>query len=181
MKHVPLLFLSLLLMTGSLVAGQVETFCKLFAAGAEVRVYRGFQAVGYDRSVFDRAVKAGCFEYSAELFYPEAKTLPAKDAAAYLALATKPDSYYPSSHEPATVAESFHADIAFWCVTPDHKNEAYCLVSLGTSQVKVSTTSKPETVAMTLELEKLCRDLLERTFEQEIKDEKTPPSPKPSR
>ena len=181
MKHLALFFLSLLLLTGSLVAGQVEVFCKQFTAGAEVHVYRGFQAVGYDRSVFDRAVKAGCFEYSNELFYPEAKTLNEKDAAAYLALATKPDSYYPSTRQPATLAESFHADLAFWCITPDHKNEAYCLVSLGTSEVKVSATGKAETVAMTLELEKFCRVLLERTFEQEIKDEKTPPAPKPSR
>jgi hypothetical protein len=175
MKHIPLLFLSLLLLTGSLVAGQVEEFCKEFAAGAEVRVYRGFPERGYDKSLYEAAQKAECITLLGQVFYPELKTLNKKDTTDWLAQATSSASYY----SPASSDEKFHADLGFWCVTLDHKNEAYCLVSFGTSQVHFWVAGKEVTVAMTLELETLCHSVLQRVFEQEMIAEKLGSAQKP--
>jgi hypothetical protein len=173
MKPLALLLLSLVFATGSCAAGPVEEFCAQFAGGAEVRVYRGFPQPAFARDLLERAKKAGCVSILGEVFYPETKTLNEKDAATWLARATNPDSYYPLATGDTKADPNFHADIAFWCVTPDHKNQTYCLVSFATSQVQVASTDKGVTVAMTLELEKLCREILQRTFEQELKEEKT--------
>jgi len=175
MKRVPFLFLSLLLLTGSLVASQVEEFCAQFAAGAEVRVYRGFPERGYDKSLYEAAQKAGCITLLGQVFYPELKTLNEKDTTDWLAQATSSASYY----SPASSDEKFHADLGFWCVTLDHKNEAYCLVSFGTSRVHFWVTGKEVTAAMTLELETLCRGLLQRVFDQELNAEKAGPAQRP--
>ena len=179
MKLLPFLFLSLALAAGSCAAGIVEDFCAQFAGGAEVRVFRGFTPPALDRDMVERAQKAGCVVLLGETFYPDTQTLPAKDAAAWLARATSPDSYYPSATAGQAVDTSFHADIAFWCVTPDHKNEAYCLASFATSQVLFSIAGKEATVTMTFELEKISREILLRTFEREVKAEKNEPAQNP--
>ena len=171
MKRLALILLSLALLTGSLSAGPVEDFCNQFAARAEVRVYRSFPPAGFDRTWLERAKKAECFELLGDVFYPDAKTLNEKDAAAWLALATNPKNYYPAASGTTKPDPHFCADIAFWCVAPDHKNQVYYLASFSTSQVRIVFTGDGATVAMTLELEKLCREILLRTFEQEIKDE----------
>jgi hypothetical protein len=174
MKFLPFILLFLVLFTGSLVAGPVEEFCKQFAAGSEVRVYRGFPERGYNKSLYEAAQKAGCISLLGQVLYPELKMLSEKDAADWLAQATNPASYYPA----ANLDAKFHADLGFWCITPDHKNEAYCLVSFETSQVHFWVAGKEGTVAMTLDLEALCRGLLGRIFEQELKAEKTEPAQK---
>ena len=173
MKHAAFTLLSLVLLAGSLSAGPVEDFCSQFAAGAEVRVYRGFPKAGFDRdrTWIERAKKAEAFELLGDVFYPEAKTLDAKEAATWLALATNPKNYYTSTAGAGKPDPNFYADIAFWCVTPDHKNQVYCLASFETSQMKIAFTVDSVTVAMTLDLEKRCREILQHTFEQEIKDE----------
>ena len=172
MKFPFFLLLSLIFVSGSrAAAGPVEELCSQFASGAEVRVYRGFPQPAFARDLLERAKQAGCISILGEVFYPDTKTLGGKDAADWLALAANSDSYYPSKQGPAAVEESFHADIAFWCVTPDHKYQAYCLVSFATSQVQVATTDKGVTVAMTFELEKLSRTILQHYFEQELKEE----------
>jgi hypothetical protein len=175
MKRLPLLSLSWLLLTGSLGAGPVEEFCKQFAARAEVRVYRGFPERGYDKSLYEAANKAECITLLGQVFYPELKTLNQKESTDWLAQATNSASYYAA----ATGEEKFHANLGFWCVTTDHKNEGYCLVSFGTSQVHFWVAGKEVTVAMTLELETLCRSLLQRVFDQEPKAEKPEPAQKP--
>jgi hypothetical protein len=172
MKRLPFFFLSLVLLTSSLVAGPVEEFCKQFAAGAEVRVYRGFPERGYDKSLYEAAEKAGCVSLLGQVFYPELKTLGEKDAAAWLAQATNSASYYPAANSDA----KFHADLGFWCITPDHKNEAYCLVSFETSQSHFWVAGKEVTVAMTLDLETICRSIRQCVFEQELKAEKSEPA-----
>ena len=179
MKNLSLLLLSLLCIARSYAAEPIEQFCAQYAAGAEVRVYRGFPPKGFDRDWLERAKKAECFELSGEVFYPDAKTLNAKDATVWLARATNPDSYYPSAKSDGQGNTHFHADIAFWCVTPDHKNQAYILVSFATSQVQIATVEKGVSVAMTLELEKLCREIHQRYFGQELMDEQKVPAPKP--
>jgi len=177
MKRISILILSWIsFVSTNLVAGPVEEFCAQFAAGAEVRTYRGFPQPAFERNLYERAKKAGCISLLGEVFYPETKTLTEKDATAWLALATNPDSYYPAERNPTTASQNFHADIAFWCVTPDHKNQAYCLYSFATSQVQVTTTGKGVTVAMTFELEKRSREILLHYFEQEIKAEKANPA-----
>jgi hypothetical protein len=172
MKFLPFLLLSLALLTGSIVAGPVEDFCKLFAAGAEVRVYRGFPERGYDKSLYEAAQKAGCVSLLGQVFYPELKTLDEKGAADWLAQATNSANYYPAASSDAKL----HADLGFWCVTPDHKNEAYCLVSYDASQAHFWVAGKEITVAMTLDLETVCRSILRRVFEQELKAEKPEPA-----
>jgi hypothetical protein len=173
MKCLSLLLLSLVLVTGLRATGPVEEFCAQFAAGAEVRVFRGFPQPAFERGLFEKAKEAGCITLLGEVLYPDAKTLNAKDAATWLARATNPDSYYPSPTGGTKTDANFHADIVFWCITSDHKNQAYLLVSFATSQVQFAITEKGFTVAMTLELEKLCREILQRTFEEEIKKEKS--------
>ena len=176
MKHLTLLFLALVFAAGSCTAGSVEEFCTKFASGAEVRVYRSFPQAKANRDSLELAKKAECFELLGEVFYPEFKTLNAKDATDWLARATNPDSYYPTAAPSDPKIEPIiNADIAFWCVTPDHKNEAYCLMSFSTSQVKVIAISKGVTVAMTIELEKLSREIHQRYFKQELKIEKSVP------
>jgi hypothetical protein len=174
MKRLPLLSLSLLLLTGSLVAGPVEDFCKQFAPGAEVRVYRGFPERGYDKSLYEAAQKAGCISLLGQVFYPELKTLDEKGAVEWLAQATNSASYYPAASSDA----KFHDDLGFWCVAPDHKNEAYCLVSFDAAQAHFWVAGKEITVAMTLDLETVCRSILQRVFEQELKAEKPEPAQK---
>jgi len=171
MKQLALFFLSLVLLTGSLSAGPVEDFCAQFAAGAELRAYRGFPPAGFDRTWIERVKKAECFELLGDVFYPEPKTPTEKDTTAWLALATNPKNYYTAASGTIKPDPNFRADIAFWCITPDHKNQAYWLASFSTSQVRIVFTGDGATVAMTLELEKLCREVLQRTFEQAIKDE----------
>lgn len=175
MKLLSLLFLSLAFSAGTrAAAGPVEELCAQFATGAEVRVYRGFAARPFDRDLYERAKKAECISMLGEVFYPDPKTLTGKDATSWLGLATNPDSYYPSEQSPAILAGNFQADIAFWCVTPDHKNQAYCLFSFATSQVQVVTTGKGVTIAMTFELEKLSREILQHYFDQELNEENRP-------
>jgi hypothetical protein len=182
MKLLSLLLLSLILATGSrAAAGPVEELCAQFAGGAEVRVFRGFPQPAFARDLLERAKKAECLSLLGEVFYPEVKTLNEKDTATWLARATNPDSYYPSDRNATAMDAGFHADIAFWCVTPDHKHQAYCLVSFATSQVQVATTDKGVTVAMTFELEKLSRDFLQQYFEQELKEEKSDSAQKAAR
>ncbi len=173
MKRISLPLLALVLLTSSLWAGPVEDFCAEFAAGAEVRIYRGFpkRLSDRDRAWIERARKAECFELLGEVFYPEVKTLNEKDTAAWLAVATNPKNYYTSSTGTGKPDPNFRADIAFWYVTPDHKNQVYGLASFETSQMKIAFTVDATTYAMTLDLEKSCRELLQRIFEQEIKDE----------
>ena len=175
MKCLHLFFLSLVLLTGSLVAGPVEEFCKLFASGAEVRVYRGFPERGYDKRLYEAAQKAGCISLLGQVFYPELKMLDEKSADDWLAQATNAASYYSAASSDA----KFHADLGFWCVTTDHKNEAYCLVSFETSQVHFWVAGKEITVAMTLDLETLCHSVLQRVFEQEMIAEKLGSAQKP--
>jgi len=177
MKLLSILILSSVsFVSTNVVAGPVEELCAQFAAGAEVRAYRGFPQPAFERDLYERAQKAGCLSLLGEVFYPETKTLTEKDATAWLALATNPDSYYPSERNPTTPNGNFHADVAFWCVTPDHKNQAYCLYSFATSQVQVTTTGKGVTVAVMFELEKRSREILQHYFEQEIKAEKAKPA-----
>jgi hypothetical protein len=180
MKSLSLLFLSLLSLARSYATEPIEQFCVQYAAGAEVRVYRGFPLPGFDRDWPERVKKAECIELSGEVFYPDAKTISEKEATIWLARATNPDNYYPSVKIDAPGNTGFHADIAFWCVTPDHKNQAYYLVSFATSQVQIATVEKGVSVALTLELEKLCREIHQRYFDQELKDEQKVPAPKPS-
>ena len=191
MKRLHVLILVLAFVTGSLLADPVEDLCTQFKAGAEVRVYGGFQkpAFGQGKEWLARAKKAECFELLGDVFYPEAKPLNDKDAATWLALATNPKNYYAPAGSTTQPDPKFSADVAFWCVTPDHKNQVYCLVSLETSQMKIAFTVDAVVVSITIDLEKSCRDILQRNFEQEIKDEqqatapqspaKTPPKKQP--
>jgi len=183
MKLLPSLLLSVIFATTAhaAVAGPVEELCMQFARGAEVRVYRGFPQLAFDRDLLERAKKIECVSILGEVFYPEVKTLNEKDATAWLTRATNPESYYPSEGNSSTQGDNFHADIAFWCVTPDHKNQVYCLFSLETAQVKVATIGKGVTVATTFELEKISRETLLHYFEQELKEEKNGAAPKAAR
>jgi len=162
-------------------AGPVEELCTQFARGAEVRIYRGFPQLAFDRALLESAKKVESVSLLGEVFYPDVKTLDEKDATAWLGLATNAESYYPSEGPSSPQANNFHADIAFWCVTPDHKNQVYCLFSLETAQVQVATTGKGVTVATTFELEKVSREILRHYFEQELEEEKSGVAPKASR
>jgi hypothetical protein len=161
MKLPALVLFFLALATGMRAVTPVEAFCSQFSEGAEVRVYRGFPELGYDKKLYDDAQKAGCLSLLGQMFYPDITTLDQKETAEWLRQATDASTYYAAGD----TEQKFHADIGFWCVSKDHKNEAYCLVSLPASQARFWVAGKEATVSITIDFENLCREVLRHTAE----------------
>jgi hypothetical protein len=152
-------------------ADPVEHFSAHFAHGSKVLVFRGLPHPNFESEARERAEQSEYTVRFGEAFYPDAKELSSEYAEAWLARACDKKSYYSSQRSEIALDGGFHADIAFWVISADQKDEAYCLFSFGTQQVRVFAGGGGATLAATLELEKMSRDLLRRYFKAEIKDE----------